>query len=44
MEKLLVLMKRKKLQQEAKSKGYSNAFIVAFKDGKSISINDAVKQ
>lgn len=34
----------KKLQQEAKSKGYTNAFIVAFKDGKSISINDAVKQ
>ncbi len=34
----------KKMQLEAKSKGYSSAFIVAFKDGNSIDVNEAVKQ
>lgn len=33
----------KKLLQEAKSKGYKNAYLIAFKDGKSISIQDALK-
>jgi N-acetylmuramoyl-L-alanine amidase len=32
------------LLEEAKSKGYKNAFICAFKDGKSISIDEALKQ
>jgi N-acetylmuramoyl-L-alanine amidase len=33
----------KKLLQEAKSKGYDSAYLIAFKDGKSISIQDAIK-
>ena len=33
----------KKLLQEAKSKGYKNAYLIAFKDGKSITIQDALK-
>ncbi len=33
----------KKLLQEAKSKGYKSAYLIAFKDGKSISIQDALK-
>jgi N-acetylmuramoyl-L-alanine amidase len=33
----------KKLQKEAIDKGYKEAFIIAFKDGKSISISDALK-
>jgi N-acetylmuramoyl-L-alanine amidase len=33
----------KKLLQEAKSKGYKNAYLIAFKDGKSISVQDALK-
>jgi N-acetylmuramoyl-L-alanine amidase len=33
----------KKLLQEAKSKGYKTAYLIAFKDGKSISIQDALK-
>ena len=33
----------KKLLQEAKSKGYKNAYLIAFKDGKNISIQDALK-
>lgn len=32
-----------KLLQEAKSKGYATAYLIAFKDGKSISIQDAIK-
>jgi N-acetylmuramoyl-L-alanine amidase len=33
----------KKLLQEAKSKGYTTAYLIAFKDGKSINIQDAIK-
>jgi len=33
----------KKLLQEAKSKGYESAYILAFKDGKSIDIKDVIK-
>lgn len=33
----------KKLLQEAKSKGYKTAYLIAFKDGKSISIQEATK-
>ena len=33
----------KKLQQEAKAKGYPSCFIVAFKEGKKISIAEALK-
>jgi N-acetylmuramoyl-L-alanine amidase len=33
----------KKLLQEAKSKGYSSAYLIAFKDGKSINVQDALK-
>ena len=32
-----------KLLQDAKSKGYGTAYLIAFKDGKSISIQDAIK-
>ena len=32
------------LLQEAKSKGYSSAFLIAFRDGKKISVQDALKQ
>lgn len=32
-----------KLKEEAKSKGYTSCFIVAYRDGKSISINEALK-
>jgi len=32
-----------RLLQEAKSKGYSTAYLIAFKDGKSISVQDAIK-
>lgn len=34
----------KKLLQEAKAKGYDSAFIIAYKDGKSISVKEALKQ
>lgn len=33
----------KKLLQEAKAKGYTTAYLIAFKDGKSINIQDAIK-
>jgi N-acetylmuramoyl-L-alanine amidase len=33
----------KKLLSDAKAKGYSTAFIIAFKDGKSISVKEAIK-
>lgn len=33
----------KKLQEEAKSNGYSDAFIVAYKDGNKINVSDALK-
>ncbi|WP_298138254.1 N-acetylmuramoyl-L-alanine amidase [Flavobacterium sp.] len=33
----------KKLLQEAKAKGYSTAYLIAFKDGKSINIQEAIK-
>lgn len=33
----------KNLLKEAKSKGYKSAYLIAFKDGKSISIQDALK-
>ncbi len=33
----------KKLLQEAKAKGYGSAYLIAFKDGKSISIQEAIK-
>lgn len=33
----------KKLLQEAKAKGYESAYLIAFKDGKSISVQDAIK-
>ncbi|WP_298396299.1 N-acetylmuramoyl-L-alanine amidase [Flavobacterium sp.] len=33
----------KKLLQEAKTKGYSSAFIIAFKDGKSVDVKDIIK-
>ena len=34
----------KKQLQDAKSKGYTSAFIIAFKDGKKIDVNEAIKQ
>lgn len=34
----------KKLLQEAKSKGYTSAFLIAFKNGKRIDVKDALKQ
>ena len=34
----------KKQLQDAKSKGYISAFIIAFKDGKKIDVNEAIKQ
>jgi N-acetylmuramoyl-L-alanine amidase len=33
----------KKLLQEAKSKGYDSAYILAFKDGKSVDVKDVIK-
>jgi N-acetylmuramoyl-L-alanine amidase len=33
----------KKLLKEATAKGYDSAFIIAFKDGKSIDVKDAIK-
>jgi N-acetylmuramoyl-L-alanine amidase len=33
----------KKLLQEAKAKGYASAFIIALKNGKIISVQDAIK-
>lgn len=33
----------KKMLQEAKTKGFTTAYLIAFKDGKSISIQDAIK-
>ena len=33
----------KKLLQEAKSKGYSSAYLIAFKNGEKISVQDALK-
>lgn len=33
----------KKLLSDAKGKGYTTAFIIAFKDGKSITVKDAIK-
>lgn len=34
----------KELQEQAKAKGYSSAFIVAFKDGKKITVQEALKK
>ncbi|MDN3677309.1 N-acetylmuramoyl-L-alanine amidase [Flavobacterium paronense] len=34
----------KRLLSEAKAKGYSSAFIIAFKNGKKVSVKDALKQ
>lgn len=34
----------KNMQEEAKEKGFSGAFVIAFKKGKSISVNDAINQ
>lgn len=34
----------KSLLQDAKAKGYSSAFVIAFKDGKKITIQEALKQ
>ena len=34
----------KNLLKEAKSKGYKSAYLIAFKDGKSISVQDALKK
>ncbi len=34
----------KKLLQDAKGKGFSSAFLIAFKNGKSISVKDAINQ
>jgi len=34
----------KNLLQEAKSKGYTSAFLIAFRDGKKISVQEALKQ
>jgi N-acetylmuramoyl-L-alanine amidase len=34
----------KRLLSEAKSKGYSSAFLIAFKNGKKVSVQDALKQ
>ena len=34
----------KKLLQEAKSKGYPSAFLIAFKNGKRIDVKEALKQ
>lgn len=34
----------KKLLQEAKSKGYTTAFLIAYKDGKKVSVQEAIKQ
>jgi N-acetylmuramoyl-L-alanine amidase len=33
----------KKLLQEAKAKGYDSAYIIAFKDGKSVDVKDVIK-
>jgi N-acetylmuramoyl-L-alanine amidase len=33
----------KQLQSEAQKKGYPSCFIVAYKDGKRIDLNDALK-
>lgn len=33
----------KKLMEEAKAKGYSTAFVIAFKNGKSINLKDVIK-
>jgi hypothetical protein len=29
--------------QDAKNKGYASAFIIAFKDGKSVDVKDVIK-
>jgi N-acetylmuramoyl-L-alanine amidase len=34
----------KRLMQEARSKGYSSAFVIAFKNGKKVSVQEALKQ
>ena len=34
----------KQLLQEAKSKGYASAFLIAFKNGKKIDVKEALKQ
>ena len=34
----------KQLLQEAKSKGFTSAFLIAFKNGKKIDVKDAIKQ
>jgi N-acetylmuramoyl-L-alanine amidase len=34
----------KRLLSEAKSKGYSSAFVIAFKNGKKVSVQEALKQ
>ena len=34
----------KRLLSEAKNKGYSSAFLIAFKNGKKVSVQEALKQ
>ena len=34
----------KKMLSEAKSKGYSSAYLIAFKDGKSVNVKDVIKK
>ena len=34
----------KRLLSEAKTKGYSSAFLIAFKNGKKVSVQEALKQ
>lgn len=36
-------LKAQRLQMQAKEKGYKNCYLVAFKDGKKISVNEALK-
>lgn len=36
--------KAKELQEQAKAKGYSSSFVVAFKDGKKITVQEALKR
>ena len=37
-------LEAKKLLSEAKSKGYSSAYLIAFKDGKSVNVKDVIKK
>ena len=43
MVKHLIMKKPKNQLKEAKSKGYDSAFLIAFKNGKKISIQEAIK-